>query len=53
MHLENLKALANYDMPSEFVLDMQLDGEADFGKVAHVPSVQFWYIDDGIRVLLF
>lgn len=42
-HLRNLKVLANYSMPSEFVLSMQPDGGSDYRKVEHVPSVLFWY----------
>ncbi|GMN63438.1 hypothetical protein TIFTF001_032516 [Ficus carica] len=42
-HLRSLKVLAFYDMPNEFVRSMQPEGGSEYVKVAHVPSVQFWY----------
>ncbi|PON86707.1 NB-ARC domain, LRR domain containing protein [Trema orientale] len=52
-HLTNLKVVANYDMPSEYVFKMQPDGGSDYSKVEHLPSVLFWYKVDGRRYILF
>ena len=52
-HLKNLKVLANYDVPCEFVLSMQPDGGSDYKKVEHVPSILFWYIIEGRRYRLY
>ena len=46
-HLKSLKNLEFYDMPSEFVLSLQPDEGPDFGKVKHIPSVEFWYRTQG------
>ena len=48
-HLRNLKVLANYDMPSEFVLSMLPDGGSEYWKVEHVQSVLFLYRVGGRR----
>ena len=42
-HQKSLKYLELYEMPTEFVLSLQPDEGADFGKVKHIPSVTFWY----------
>ncbi|PON86712.1 NB-ARC domain, LRR domain containing protein [Trema orientale] len=52
-HLRNLKVLAYYDMPSEFVLSMQPDGGSYYSIVEHVPSVLFWYRVKGRRYVLY
>ena len=46
-HLGNLKVVSFYDMPNDFVLSMQPDGGSENWKVEHVPSVLFWYRDEG------
>ncbi|KAM4092092.1 hypothetical protein ACB094_06G011100 [Castanea mollissima] len=46
-HLKCLKKLHCTDMPTEFVLSLQLDEGPDFGKVKHIPSVIFWYRTSG------
>ena len=52
-HLRNLKVLANYDMPSEFVRSMQPDGGSNYWKVQHIPSVHFWYRVEERRYVLY
>lgn len=52
-HLRNLKALANYDMPTEFVSNMQPDGGSDYLKVQHVSSVIFFYRVQGRSYISF
>ena len=46
-HLKSLKNLEFYEMPTEFVLSLQPNEGADFGKVKHIPSVTFWYRTHG------
>ena len=46
-HLRNLKVLANYDMPREFVHSMQPGGDSEYWKVEHVQFVIFWYRVEG------
>ncbi|PON55819.1 LRR domain containing protein [Parasponia andersonii] len=48
-HLKNLKILANFDMPTEFVLSMNPDGGSKYWKVEHISSVHFWYRVEGGR----
>ncbi|GMN66354.1 hypothetical protein TIFTF001_035418 [Ficus carica] len=52
-HLRNLKVLANYDMPAEFVLGIQPNGGSDYRKVKHVPSVLFWYRVQGRQYVMY
>ncbi|PON81117.1 LRR domain containing protein [Trema orientale] len=52
-HLRNLKVLANYDMPSEFVFSMQPDEGSDYWKVEHIQFVIFWYRVEGTRYMLY
>ncbi|XP_075670915.1 disease resistance protein RPM1-like [Castanea sativa] len=42
-HLKCLKKLYFTEMPTEFVLSLQPDEGPDFGKVKHIPSVNFGY----------
>ncbi|XP_075670907.1 disease resistance protein RPM1-like [Castanea sativa] len=42
-HLKSLKELSFAEMPTEFVLSLQPDEGPDFGKVKHIPSVNFGY----------
>ncbi|KAM3743901.1 hypothetical protein ACB098_06G011000 [Castanea mollissima] len=46
-HLKSLKKLYFTEMPTEFVLSLQPDEGPDFGKVKHIPSVNFWYRTSG------
>ena len=46
-HLKSLKILKFDEMPTEFVLSLQPDEGPDFGKVNHIPSVEFWYRTQG------
>ena len=46
-HLKSLKILKFYEMPTEFVLSLQPDEGPDFGKVKHIPRVEFWYWTQG------
>ena len=46
-HLKSLKTLEFYEMPTEFVLSLQPDEGPDFGKVEHIPCVEFWYRTQG------
>ena len=52
-HLRNLKVLANYDMPNDFVLSMQPNGGAEYWKVEHVQCVIFWYRTEGSHYMLY
>ncbi|XP_065622564.1 disease resistance protein RPM1-like [Quercus suber] len=42
-HLKCPKNLVFTEMPTEFVLSLQPDEGPDFGKVKHIPCVEFWY----------
>ena len=42
-HLKCLKSLQIYEMPTDFVLSLQLNEGPDFGKVKHIPFVTFWH----------
>ncbi|KAL4618524.1 hypothetical protein ACB092_06G016900 [Castanea dentata] len=46
-HLKSLKELYFTEMPTEFVLSLQPDEGPDFGKVKHIPSVNFCYRTSG------
>ena len=46
-HLKSLKILKFDEMPTEFVLSLQPDEGPDFGKVEHIPCVEFWYRTQG------
>ncbi|XP_030928648.1 disease resistance protein RPM1-like [Quercus lobata] len=46
-HLKSLKKLKFTEMPTEFVLSLQPDEGPDFGKVEHIPCVEFWYRTHG------
>ena len=40
-------SLANLSTEREFVLSLQPDEGPDFGKVEHIPCVEFWYRTHG------
>ncbi|KAL0000478.1 hypothetical protein SO802_014259 [Lithocarpus litseifolius] len=46
-HLKCLKNLQFNEMPTEFVLSLQPDEGPDFGKVKHIPCVNFLYRING------
>ena len=46
-HLKSLKLLQFLEMPREFVLSLQPDEGPDFGKVKHIPTVEFMYKTKG------
>ena len=46
-HQKSLKYLELYEMPTEFVLSLQPNEGAYYGKVKHIPSVTFWYRTHG------
>ena len=46
-HLKSLKILEFFDMPIEFVLNLQPDEGPDFWKVEHIPFLTFQYWTHG------
>ena len=52
-NLRNLKIVSFYDMPNEFGLRLKPDGGLEYWKVERVPSVLFYYKDEGRRYISY
>ena len=52
-HLKSLQILEFTEMPTEFVLSLQPDEGPDFGKVKHIPNVEFRYRTQGEKYIWY